>query len=258
MYSVNSFSAGPKHVAMAYMSSPSSKQPSSSVPTRAWEELRREARKLEGELDVRISAYNKLCSGFEASYKLRAENSGMGVEQLSQTKAAEIESLLQRLADLNDEMASALGGNGDSRTHLLARHRDILQDYTQEFRRLSATLNAARDRVQLLGGIDSPHVSLQMQNSSSGALLRERASVQSSTSAVDEILKQASSVSQNLVDQRRLFDSIGDKVLSLGARFPVVNGLLNAIRRKKSKDTIVLACVIAGCVIFTLVYLMFK
>ena len=48
------------------------------------------------------------------------------------------------------------------------------------------------------------------------------------------------------------------QVLALGARFPVVNGLLNAIRRKKSKDTIVLACVIAGCVLFTLVYIMFK
>ena len=50
--------------------------------------------------------------------------------QLSHSKAAEIEGLLQRLSDVNDEMASQLGGNGDSRAHLLARHRDILQDYT--------------------------------------------------------------------------------------------------------------------------------
>ena len=46
----------------------------------------------------------------------------------------EIESLLQRLSDSNDEMSQLLGGAGDARSHLLARHRDILQVglHTQE------------------------------------------------------------------------------------------------------------------------------
>ncbi len=51
--------------------------------------------------------------------------------QLSQSKAAEVEGLLQRLSDSNDEMGALMGGAGDARAHLLARHRDILQDYTQ-------------------------------------------------------------------------------------------------------------------------------
>lgn len=69
------------------------------------------------------------------------------------------------------------------------------------------------------------------------------------------MLAQAASVSTNLISQRRLFDNITDKILAVGARFPVVNGLLNAIRRKKSKDTLVLTAVIAGCTLFTLIYL---
>lgn len=96
-------------------------------------------------------------------------------------------------------------------------------------------------------------VSTQVQ-SSTGALLRERGSIANSTSMVDDILAQAATVSSNLMDQRRLFDSVGDKILQVGARFPVVNGLLNAIRRKKSKDTLVLAGVIAACTLFTLIY----
>ena len=33
-----------------------------------------QARKTEGELDVKLSAYNKLCSGFEANYRLRSDD----------------------------------------------------------------------------------------------------------------------------------------------------------------------------------------
>ena len=33
-----------------------------------------QARKTEGELDVKLSAYNKLCSGFEANYRARSDD----------------------------------------------------------------------------------------------------------------------------------------------------------------------------------------
>jgi hypothetical protein len=51
--------------------------------------------------------------------------------QLAKQKAAEIESLLQRLSDVNHDMSSVIAGAADSRSHTLARHRDILQDLTQ-------------------------------------------------------------------------------------------------------------------------------
>ncbi|KXZ44881.1 hypothetical protein GPECTOR_61g834 [Gonium pectorale] len=197
-----------------------------------------QARRLEGELDVKLAAFTKLCSSFEASYKLNtADNAALGADQLAQTKAAEVEDLLQRLSDINDEMAAIVGGSSDARSHTLARHRDILQEFTQEFRKVNATLGAALDRVKLLAGAgDSTLLGVQ----------------------VDDLLSQASNVSGNLMQQRRVFEGIGDKLLAVGARFPVVNGLLNAIRRKKSKDTLVLSGVIAACVLFTIIYVMAK
>ncbi len=77
-------------------------------------------------------------------------------------------------------------------------------------------------------------------------------------SQVDDLLSQAGHVSSNLTSQRRVFEGVADKLLQMGGRFPVVNGLLNAIRRKKSKDTLVLSAVIAGCILFTIVYVMAK
>ncbi|KAG2492387.1 hypothetical protein HYH03_009334 [Edaphochlamys debaryana] len=241
---------------MAYRS-PASARPAGG--TRVWEDLRKEARRLEGELDVKLAAFTKLCSSFEASYKLNSsDSSALGADQLAQTKAAEVEDLLQRLSDINDEMAAIVGGSSDSRSHTLARHRDILQEFTQEFRKVNATLGAALDRVKLLAGAsDSPLLSVQVQ-SSSGALLRERGTIQNSANMVDDLINQASNVSTNLVSQRRVFEGVMDKLVQVGSRFPVVNGLLNAIRRKKSKDTLVLSGVIAACVLFTVIYVMAK
>lgn len=50
---------------------------------------------------------------------------------MSHSKAMEIEDLLGRLSDVNDSLSSSLSGASDPRSHTLARHRDILHDYTQ-------------------------------------------------------------------------------------------------------------------------------
>eukprot|EP00877_Chromochloris_zofingiensis_P009739 jgi/Chrzof1/5018/Cz15g08210.t1 len=253
-YSADPVPTSGRNFAMAYRNTTSSKSPSTG-PSRVWEDLRKEARKLEGELDVKLAAYAKLCSGFEGSSRSK-ENSTMASDQLAQTKAAEIDGLLQRLSDVNDEMGSVIGGFSDARSHTLARHRDILQEFTQEFRRLDLSLGAARDRAELLGASETlPLLSVQIQGSS-GALLRERQTMQTSTNYVDDMLAQAQSVSKGLLEQRRIFDTVQDKLMSLGERFPVVNGLLNAIRRKKSKDTLILSGVIAACTVFTIIYLL--
>lgn len=242
---------------MAYPKSPNlPKHTASGTETRVWEDLRKEARKLEGELDAKLAAYGKLCTGYDSSYVSKRGEGGLANDQLIETKATEIESLLGRLSDVNDGMSSALSGAVDSRSHTLARHRDILHEFMQEFRRLSSTLGAARDRAELMGtpAQGGPGYGGVQTQGQSALLLRERTGIANSNAALDDVLGQADAVRGNLLEQRRVVDGIGDKLYSLGAKFPVVNGLLNAIRRKKSKDSIVLGTVIAVCCLFTLIY----
>jgi hypothetical protein len=52
---------------------------------------------------------------------------------------------------------------------------------------------------------------------------------------MEDVLGQAQSVATSLGEQRRIFDSAGLKLENVTSRFPMVSGLLNAIRRKKSK-----------------------
>lgn len=236
---------------MAYARSSKASSPAKNpAQTRVWEELRKEARKLEGEIDIKLAAYAKLCSGYDDGYGKRTEP-GLGQEQLAASKTAELEELLRRLSDVNEAMGSALSG-GDARSHTLARHRDIHHEFTQEFRRLGASLGAARDRSELLAGDGDALLGVQVQGS--GALLRERTTLNNTNNTLDDVMGTATAVASSLGEQRRIFDGVGSKLMNIGAKFPVLNGLLNAIRRKKSKDTIILTAVIAACTLFTLIY----
>jgi Golgi SNAP receptor complex protein 1 len=214
-----------------------------------------QARKLESEIDRKLSDYAKL-----------AQSSGAGVSDallhsdgVDATSAA-IQSLLQRLSDVNRAMSGATAG-GEARTHVLARHRDILAEFTHEHRRVGKIVEANRDREALIGGGRGGGGNGGggfVEDGGADALLRERGSIHSSTSKVDEVIGQATATAAALINQREIFSRVGDNLGQMGDRFPVVQNLMSAIKRKKSKDTIVLSVVTAMCVGFILIYWMSK
>lgn len=117
----------------------------------------------------------------------------------------------------------------------------------------------AKDKADLMAGSKdtAPLMGVTVQ-SNANALMRERNSIAAGTNALDEVLAHASQMGGSLRDQRTLFDSIGNKMMSVGTKFPVVNGLLNAVRRKKSRETIVITGLVAICTLLLLAYLMRK
>ncbi|CAN1345927.1 Golgi SNAP receptor complex member 1-2 [Linum perenne] len=129
--------------------------PSLELQESGWEELRREARKIEGDLDVKLSSYAKLGARFtQAGY----------VETGSQTVASggswksmdmEIQSLLEKLLDINDSMSrcAASAAPTTSVTQKLARHRDILHEFTQEFRRIKGNIHSMKEHAELLSSV---------------------------------------------------------------------------------------------------------
>lgn len=84
--------------------------------------------------------------------------------------------------------------------------------------------------------------------------LRERSSLATSSSAADEALATAANISAGLVAQRRMLESSFDKLLNGLEKIPAIGGILTNIRRKKSRDSMVLAAVIAGCTFLMIIY----
>jgi Golgi SNAP receptor complex protein 1 len=99
-----------------------------------WEELRREARKLEGDLDVKLSSYARLAARSSSSAASASGAASPTADRSSwKSMEFEIQSLLGKLQDVNDAMSrcAASSANTTSVSQKLARHRDILHEFTQ-------------------------------------------------------------------------------------------------------------------------------
>lgn len=117
----------------------------------------------------------------------------------------------------------------------------------------------AKDKAELMAGAKetAPLMGVTVQ-SNANALMRERNNIGGVNSALDELLERAPLIGGSLRGARPLLDNIGNKMMSVGTKFPVVNGLLNAIRRKKAQETIVITTVVVVCTILLLTYLVRK
>lgn len=95
------------------------------------QELRREARRLENDLDVKLVQYSRL-DGEER--RCGSSSSETGRSPSIREMEREIDTLLQQLTECNDRMSREAADAAGSATtmHTLQRHREILHDFTQE------------------------------------------------------------------------------------------------------------------------------
>lgn len=141
----------------------------------------------------------------------------------------------------------------DARTHTLQRHREVLSEYAGELRRLRRDAEDEAGRDALLGGASrrgGGGGGGGDDESMEARLIRERARVAGSTSAVDDIIGVAQNTARELFAQRGALQNAGAKLMSMTNRVPVLNNLILAIKKKKNKDAVILAAVVAACTTF--------
>ncbi|KAG5251431.1 Golgi SNAP receptor complex member [Salix suchowensis] len=228
-----------------------------------WEELRREARKIEGDLDVKLSSYAKLGARFttQGGGYVESGSPTVGSSRSWKSMEMEIESLLENLLDINDAMSRcAAASAATSVTQKLARHRDILHEFTQEFRRIKGNINSTREHAELLSSVRDDINEYKASGSMSPRvqLLRERAAIHGSIAHIDDVINQAQTTRAVLGSQRTIFGDVQGKVKLLSDKFPIIRGLLGSIRRRRSRDTLILSAVIAACTLFLIIYWLSK
>ncbi|KAH8516660.1 hypothetical protein Peur_047930 [Populus x canadensis] len=227
-----------------------------------WEELRREARKIEGDLDVKLSSYAKLGARFttQGGY-VEGGSPRVGSSRSWKSMEMEIQSSLEKLLDINDAMSRcAAASAATSVTQKLARHRDILHEFTQEFRRIKGNINSMREHAELLSSVRDDISEYKASGSMSPRvqLLRERAAIHGSIAHIDDVINQAQTTRAVLGSQRTFFGDVQGKVKLLSDKFPIIRGLLGSIRRRRSRDTLILSAVIAACTLFLIIYWLSK
>ncbi|CAB4068649.1 GOSR1 [Lepeophtheirus salmonis] len=70
-------------------------------------------------------------------------------------KIQDLESSLDRLSSINDLLSESTSSSGSTGRHILQRHREILSDYQQEFRKTKAHIESIIQRQDLLSSNSS-------------------------------------------------------------------------------------------------------
>ncbi|KAJ7962774.1 Golgi SNAP receptor complex member 1 [Quillaja saponaria] len=222
------------------------------VPS-SWDALRKQARKLEAQLDEQMNSYRKIISA-KASTKANAAeiDAESGIERL-----------LLQLQQVNSQMQAWVSSGGSEMvSHTLTRHQEILQDVTQEFYRLRSSLRAKQEHASLLEDFrefDRTRLDLESGvGSDEQALLKEHATISRNTGQMDTVISQAQATLGALVLQRSTFGGINSKLSNISSRLPTVNNIMSAIKRKKSMDTIILSLVASVCTFLIFIYWLTK
>ncbi|XP_011624305.1 Golgi SNAP receptor complex member 1-1 [Amborella trichopoda] len=214
----------------------------------SWDVLRKQARKLEAQLDEQINLYRKLVA---AKGDVNEKDLESGIDHL-----------LKQLQHVNSQMQIWVSsGSSEVFSHTLTRHQEILHDFTQEFYRLRSSLRAAQEHASLLknyGVSDQSKGDLEDGSSAEQALLREQAALSRGTGQIDNVISQAQATFGELVLQRSTFSGISYKISNVSSRLPSVNHILSAIKRRKSMDTIILSLVASTCTFLILLYWLSK
>jgi len=160
-----------------------------------------------------------------------------------------------------DSALHATASATPSLQHTTRRHREILRDYVVELRRSRDSVQAQLDRERLLTstGIGECGVnnrsSTRSTASNESLYMREHEHISSCDRLLDEHINMAMSTKEHVHSQRLSLRDINKKMNALTKRYPALNSLMHKIAMKKRKDVIVLAAVIASCVIFICIYI---
>lgn len=230
-----------------------------------WEDLRKQARQLENELDLKLVSFSKLCTSYSSgnngiNQRTRSDSIGSH-DNLMVAMTTEIEQLLSKLTSVNDKMVEFTAGalpHNAALMHTLQRHRDILQDYTNEFHKTKTNFFSLREREDLLGSV---HRDIESYKSISGVnnrraelFLKEHEHLRNSDRLIDNAISIAMATKENMTFQRGVLKSIQTRVTTLANRFPAINGLIQKINLRKRRDSLVLGTVIGVCTILLLLY----
>ncbi|XP_026333098.1 Golgi SNAP receptor complex member 1 [Hyposmocoma kahamanoa] len=217
----------------------------------SWEDLRKQARLLENDIDVKLVGFSKL--GVSSTAGLSAESVPLiNSDDMFDTMSMELQQLLNKLSAINDKMAELAPG-GAATMHTIKRHREILMDYQQEFSKTSARVNARREREELLRG-GSPPPSASAGLSRRDQYAKEANHLHSSHIMVDEQINIAMEAREHLTTQRQTFKRMQTRFNDITNRFPMLNSLIYRINARKRRDSLIVGLVVAVCTFLLLLY----
>ncbi|RLN94573.1 hypothetical protein BBJ28_00015951 [Nothophytophthora sp. Chile5] len=213
--------------------------------TRSWEDLRSGARAAERTLEDKIAAYTAVSRAQSRSSAAAYDEGGQLHFALAGNEEADNVALKVAVTTSSVKTQDAM----------LQRYRELYFDFKTEFRRSMVRMHFSGDTHQW---------NVCQSNAAASCVIYYLVLTMCVSDVAQSSLqekrdsqklfgnRQAMATKGALENQRAQFTSSHGKVATLGNSFAGINTLVEQIRRKKMRNNSILALVIAGCVCFTL------
>lgn len=220
-----------------------------------WEDLRKQARQLENDIDAKLVSFSKLGFNPRSSQSSADELPLLDEEHIFENMTSEIEALLSKLSIINEGM-SGIQANGAAMLHTMQRHKEILKDYKLEFVKIQNNFTSRKDRKDLLGSVRKDINNYRSGNNLNrrDMYLKENQHIHNSDHLINDQISIAIETRDHLVSQRQVFKRIQTRFNDLSNRFPAVNNLIQKISIRKRRDSLILGLLVALCTFLMLLY----
>lgn len=214
-------------------------------------QVRTQALNLEKQTETLLGKFSRLQAESTDATGVSAEEALLQLQITDLlTKREEIVGRLNYLSEL--EAISAL------KLLQLTRHKEVLADHRRLLARIEALLADQRNRNNLMFSVHlglEDHRNRARQEAAGGMSeadynLDERARVDNANSLADRLLQLAYETRDELWSQRQYLQNALQKMFGSLSQIPGINTLISKINTRRKRDTIILAAVIAFCIIF--------
>mmetsp|Transcript_64180 Transcript_64180/g.96752 ORF Transcript_64180/g.96752 Transcript_64180/m.96752 type:complete len:230 (+) Transcript_64180:1-690(+) len=220
-----------------------------------WNELRKEIRKLESDIDLKLVSYSKLGISYSAAVasddQIAGTPNSSSMYQISHSMAVEIEQLLSDLSDSNSTLAKiAAESSSPAHSSAVHQHQSKLRDYTKEYRQIRNKINDTHSSVELFVG--ATQSGGDGDNDRMDTLLRERGSLQASHTGADNFTNAGINARDSLRGQNQILRGTTSRISQIQGTFSSIDTIYAAIRRKYTRDCIILSVFTAFLTCFLL------
>jgi Golgi SNAP receptor complex protein 1 len=212
-----------------------------------WESLRSDARTINVELDNKITVLESLSMATDDASILRFDQLEVEVQQTLKRFHAVVQSM--------SDMVGQMGQGGESaamRKHT-QRFEEIIAESQRAVVRLGRESKKRRERAQLLTKVHS-EITIYNESNDLRTLASEQDSLRHTLNRTRQLIDDGEAARGRLAAQRAMLLGIGDKVTGLAERVPYVGDILKRIDKKRRRDVVILALVIALCLLLIFVF----
>ncbi|XP_044763126.1 Golgi SNAP receptor complex member 1 [Coccinella septempunctata] len=220
-----------------------------------YDDLRKQARSLENEIDLKLVAFSKLGAGLKTPHSSHASDTVplLSGEDTFETMSLEIEQLLKKLTQINEHMAEQ-PVSGAAMLHTIQRHRDILADLSKDYRKTNSQHESRREREDLLHR-NSDNFRTEGINNRRDIYLKENQHIHNSDRLVNDQISIAMETRDHLQSQRQTFKRLQTRFNDMSNKYPLINSLIQRINLRKRRDSIILGLVVSLCTFLILLYI---